>query len=611
MPDAMSPDTLKRVQEAAVFITSRYQFEGVATLIGYGSGFVVDPSGLVVTNRHVVEAGRVRVASVNADPVWGQLQSVKVRLSSGTAATKEYDAQVLTMFEMPFDLALLRITPDAPLSSLELGDEEKLSLTQRVWAAGFPQGAAMEDWLDENVLLSRNPNGPDLSIRGGEVASMRRDALGKVKLLETTCPTEHGNSGGPLLDALGRVVGINTYLVNPEAHASKSYGSLPVAHVHTKLGALLAARRERQDPNVIRIDPTAGQVRTLAEALSRSSDGDIIELPGAGRQVDAASPIQINGLVTIRGAADGTSALAFQKQLRCELQAHSHLVLTNVNLQPKQVTVHEPCLALTGPGTCFASRVSLGAHGMLSVAGGAQVHAFGCEAGNFNVAGRESSLRMGYLRATSSFKISRITAGAVSLFGCQMRSLDIDGTGEQQPVMLHGCSIVETNTMWSPQGDRPDMRWGGRVVASGCAFTRVCLTAGGSTLGAGPCAPADLLFENCWFQNSMCITTGDSRSHFRQCGLVSRGSACLYASERGAVITAEASQFLFPGLGFTRRLTDEERDDMMRKSVYGIRTVAGATVKVRDCTFSCPVRAIPLSPAPDPDAFRRDGNSVR
>lgn len=148
--------------------------------IGGGSGFVIEPDGLIVTNRHVV---------ADEDAVF------TVRLSDGT----EYEARVLAKDPIQ-DIALLKI--DAKdLKTLTLGDSDQLKMGQSVMAIGY--------------ALAEFGN----TVTRGVVSGIGRrveaaDAFGTNEVLDEAIQTDAainpGNSGGPLLNLNGDVVGINT-----------------------------------------------------------------------------------------------------------------------------------------------------------------------------------------------------------------------------------------------------------------------------------------------------------------------------------------------------------------------------------------------------------------
>jgi hypothetical protein len=145
-----------------------------------------------------------------------------VHLNSGTTRHKEFRGVMLAAWELPVDLALLRIRPNGNLTALDTDslwvDNLNLALTERVWAIGFPLGAGMEDALSD-VDMSKNPNGPDISVREGSVTALRKDANDKLKAVEHSCNIEHGNSGGPLVNRRGQVVGVNALGIEKTAFA--------------------------------------------------------------------------------------------------------------------------------------------------------------------------------------------------------------------------------------------------------------------------------------------------------------------------------------------------------------------------------------------------------
>ncbi len=136
--------------------------------MGLGTGFVVGADGLIATNYHVL----------------GDARPIAVQLADG----KRHDVVSIHASDRALDLALVRIDVKG-LTPLELGDSDKLKLGQSVVALG-------------------NPRGLEYSVVGG-VVSGRRTIDGR-SMIQLAIPLEPGNSGGPLLDRLGRVQGILT-----------------------------------------------------------------------------------------------------------------------------------------------------------------------------------------------------------------------------------------------------------------------------------------------------------------------------------------------------------------------------------------------------------------
>jgi serine protease Do len=143
----------------------------------HGSGFIIDPSGLIVTNRHVV-AGGFKVTVTLHDE-------------------RQFPAQVLASNAMP-DLALLRIEAPAPLPTVAWGDSDALRLGETVIAIGNPLGLATSITVGVVSALNRN------------VASTPIDDF-----IQTDAPINQGNSGGPLFNQKGEVVGVNWAIITP------------------------------------------------------------------------------------------------------------------------------------------------------------------------------------------------------------------------------------------------------------------------------------------------------------------------------------------------------------------------------------------------------------
>jgi len=138
-----------------------------------GSGFVIDPSGLIVTNAHVVESA-------------GQIQ---VRLADG----RRFPATVVGR-DSRVDLALLKIEGASRLTVLPLGDSNKLRVGELVLALGNPFG------LEQSVsfgIVSRK--GAPLTV-----------AAPGFDFIQTDAAINPGNSGGPLVNISGEVVGVNS-----------------------------------------------------------------------------------------------------------------------------------------------------------------------------------------------------------------------------------------------------------------------------------------------------------------------------------------------------------------------------------------------------------------
>lgn len=142
-----------------------------------GSGFIVDPSGYIVTNNHVIEDAAKIVVTLDDG-------------SEHPAIVKGRDAKT--------DVALLKIESKAPLPYVAFGDSDKARIGDWVIAVGNPFG------------LGGSVSAGILSARGRNLNSGPYD-----NFLQIDAPINPGNSGGPIFDATGRVIGISTAIYSP------------------------------------------------------------------------------------------------------------------------------------------------------------------------------------------------------------------------------------------------------------------------------------------------------------------------------------------------------------------------------------------------------------
>lgn len=176
-PTSLAP-LIRAVESGVVNIntvnaSNRYGTEGRST----GSGFVLTPDGLVVTNNHVVATAR----------------QIVVRLANG----REFPAEVVGR-DASTDVALLRLkgVGDEPLPAVYLGDSDRLDVG---------------DW----VVAIGNPFGLDHSVSHGLISAKERVLGVDVfdDFIQTDALINPGNSGGPLFNMRGEVVGVNTAII--------------------------------------------------------------------------------------------------------------------------------------------------------------------------------------------------------------------------------------------------------------------------------------------------------------------------------------------------------------------------------------------------------------
>jgi serine protease Do len=146
-------------------------------VMGAGSGFVIDPSGIIVTNNHVV----------------GQANSVVVSLSDG----EQFPAHLIGVDDLT-DIAVIKVDAPHPLPAVSWGTSKNVQVG---------------DW----VLAAGNPFGLGSSVTAGIVSARGRD-LGAGPFddfLQLDAPINPGNSGGPTFNMQGQVIAVNTAIVSP------------------------------------------------------------------------------------------------------------------------------------------------------------------------------------------------------------------------------------------------------------------------------------------------------------------------------------------------------------------------------------------------------------
>jgi S1-C subfamily serine protease len=155
-----------------------------------GSGFVIDKQGDIVTNSHVVQGAT----------------GIRVGFTSGAS----YPATVMGA-DPSSDLAVVRVqAPESALRPLAFDDSSKVAVGDPVYAIG-------------------NPFGLDRTMTAGIVSAVGRDiqapnGLTIPNVIQTDAPINHGNSGGPLLDRFGRVIGINSQIEGGTVDANVGVG---------------------------------------------------------------------------------------------------------------------------------------------------------------------------------------------------------------------------------------------------------------------------------------------------------------------------------------------------------------------------------------------------
>lgn len=196
------------------------------TVNSQGSGFVIDASGIIVTNNHVIE----------------QSEDITVVFTDGTNLKAE-----LVGRDAKTDIAVLRVKPQKPLTAVSFGDSDKLRVG---------------DW----VLAIGNPFGLGGSVSLGIVSARNRDinAGPYDDFIQTDAAINKGNSGGPLFNLAGEVVGINTAIYSPSGGSVGIGFSVPAATVRGVVDQLVKYGETRRGWLGVRIQSLTDD---LAEGL--------------------------------------------------------------------------------------------------------------------------------------------------------------------------------------------------------------------------------------------------------------------------------------------------------------------------------------------------------
>lgn len=200
-----------------------------------GSGFVLHPSGYIVTNAHVVARTAER----------------RVVFGDGT----EHDAEIVAL-DTDHDLAILKITAPSPLKTLELGRSDDLMVGETVIAIG-------------------NPLGYQHTVTSGVVSALDRtieinDRLRFAGLIQTDASINPGNSGGPLLNVLGELIGVNTAI---RGDAQNIGFAIPVDQLKKRLPEMLSIERRYRVETGLELREEPGEGGTRAVVVEQVTPG--------------------------------------------------------------------------------------------------------------------------------------------------------------------------------------------------------------------------------------------------------------------------------------------------------------------------------------------------
>jgi 2-alkenal reductase len=289
-----------------------------STEVSQGSGFVISSKGYVLTNSHVItNAGE----AVNVRPA----EHLYLEFADGDRV-----AAKVVGWDLYDDVGLLRIDPKAhTLSPVPLGESASVVVGQPVAAIGSPLGN--ENTLTVGVVSAIHRSIKALTVQRYKV----------VDAIQTDAPITHGNSGGPLFDARGRVIGINAQIQSASGTGNDSgIGfAIPVDAAKRSAVQLIAKGRvnyayvgittENMTPSLARALGYHVDRGALIVGVNGGSPADKAGLRGGTKDVDV---LGIQGLATggdVIVAIDGTPVRGADDVVR----------LVSFSLEPKQVAV--------------------------------------------------------------------------------------------------------------------------------------------------------------------------------------------------------------------------------------------------------------------------------
>jgi serine protease Do len=192
-----------------------------------GSGFVIDPSGIVITNNHVI----------------GDANDIVVIFTDG----RKLKATVVGK-DPKVDVAVLKVESDKPLKTVKFGDSDKMRVGDGVMAVGNPFG--LGETVTAGIISARNRN-----IDSGPYDDF----------LQTDASINKGNSGGPLFNLQGEVIGINTAILSPSGGSIGIGFATPSATVVPVISQLQEFHETRRGWLGVRIQPVDD---TIADSLN-------------------------------------------------------------------------------------------------------------------------------------------------------------------------------------------------------------------------------------------------------------------------------------------------------------------------------------------------------
>ena len=213
--DLTAMEVYQKVNPAVVTVVAE-QTQGASV----GTGVIMTSDGYIITNAHVISGAK----------------SCWIALSTGVT----YDA-FLVGYDEQEDLAVLKASEAKDLPVAEFGDSDQLLVGEKAYAIGNPLGVELRGTLTDGIISA--------------VERQVTVSDGTMTLIQTTAPLNNGNSGGPLINAAGQIVGINTLKMSGsgwegEATVEGLGFALPISSVVFVVNDLIAQGEFRGVPTI-------------------------------------------------------------------------------------------------------------------------------------------------------------------------------------------------------------------------------------------------------------------------------------------------------------------------------------------------------------------------
>ena len=222
-------EAYNKVAPAAVVVSTKSVTQGyfmhTQEVEGIGSGFIINEEGYILTNYHVVKGA----------------QEISVTLSNDVTTT----AQIVNYDENQ-DVAMIKITDESVKipATVELGDSDSLQPGEEVIAIGTPLSTELSSTVTKGIISATSRS---VAVESGVT----------MNLIQTDAAINAGNSGGPLVNTKGEVVGINSSKISGEAVEGIGF-SIPINDIKDKIESL--------SKPILNLGIS---VRTIDEALSK------------------------------------------------------------------------------------------------------------------------------------------------------------------------------------------------------------------------------------------------------------------------------------------------------------------------------------------------------